>query len=147
MTLDGIALGAGAGMYGCRSPLEEDTGGALRGGADGVKIPLDSPMNCGLSSQLDAVGLGVSWKAVIFLSGVTSGGNIIFSELESARTIGGLTLGDCDFGSILGGGILDSRLNGVSSPIGADGLVFIAGTASNGVRKAFSQEPGRGSFV
>src|SRR6266480_4167374 len=58
ITLGGTILGAGAGMYGCFSPPESETAGALLGGDDGVKIPLDSPMNLGLSSQHDAAWPG-----------------------------------------------------------------------------------------
>ena len=54
ITLGGTILVAGAGMYGCFSPPESETAGALLGGDDGVRIPLDSPMNLGLSSQLEA---------------------------------------------------------------------------------------------
>lgn len=54
MKLVGEGLGAGAGMYGCLRPLGSDTTGTLRGAEGGVTVPLDSPVNLELSSQLDA---------------------------------------------------------------------------------------------
>lgn len=50
-------FGAGAGMYGCLRPPDSDTAGAFRGAGDGVRIPVDSPLNLGLSSQLDETGV------------------------------------------------------------------------------------------
>jgi hypothetical protein len=55
MTLGGIIFGAGAGMYGVFRPPESETEGAFLVGAEGVRIPRDSPMNLGLSSQLLAL--------------------------------------------------------------------------------------------
>ena len=55
MTLGGTIFGAGAGMYGGFSPPESETEGAFLVTAEGVRIPRDSPMNLGLSSQLEAL--------------------------------------------------------------------------------------------
>jgi hypothetical protein len=55
MTLGGTIFGAGAGMYGVLNPPESETDGAFLIGAEGVRILRDSPMNLGLSSQLEAV--------------------------------------------------------------------------------------------
>lgn len=55
MTLGGMFLVAGAGIYGCFSPPDSETGGIFRGGGEGVRILLDSPVNLGLSSQLELV--------------------------------------------------------------------------------------------
>ena len=53
----GIIFGAGEGMYGCLRPPDSDTAGAFRGEGEGVRIPVDSPLNLGLSSQLDETGV------------------------------------------------------------------------------------------
>ena len=55
ITLGGTVFGAGAGMYGVFSPPDSETEGAFLVGAEGVRIPRDSPMNLGLSSQLEAL--------------------------------------------------------------------------------------------
>src|SRR5436305_14141852 len=91
ITLGWVVLGAGAGMYGCLNPPESETVGAFRAD-DGVRTPFDSPMNCGLSSQLAAGDLGVLETACFSgaLSGSSSGGIDILSEPLSAITIAGL---------------------------------------------------------
>lgn len=54
-------------------PLGSDTIGIFRGEEDGVRIPLDSPMNLGLSSQFDEIGgpayAGLSGGPVIIVGG------------------------------------------------------------------------------
>src|SRR5437867_12561792 len=92
-------------MYGCLNPPESETVGAFRAD-DGVRMPFDSPMNCGLSSQLAADVFGVLETACFSgaLSGTISGGIGILSEPLSANKIVGLimvVLG-CSFASIAG---------------------------------------------
>ncbi len=57
-TLAGAVFGAGDGMYGCLNPAESETTGIFLGGREGVNIPLDSPVNWGLSSQFVAAVVG-----------------------------------------------------------------------------------------
>lgn len=108
ITLGWVVLGAGAGMYGCLNPPESETVGAFRAD-DGVRMPFDSPMNCGLSSQLAADDFGVLETACFSgaLSGTISGGIGILSEPLSPITIAGLIMEGlgCSFASIRGGGI------------------------------------------
>ncbi len=102
ITLGWVVLGAGAGMYGCL------TVGAFRAD-DGVRMPFDSPMNCGLSSHLAADDFGVLETACFSgaLSGTISGGIGILSEPLSPITIAGLIMEGlgCVVASIRGGGI------------------------------------------
>src|SRR5258708_38549776 len=107
MTLGGTILGAGAGMYGCLSLLDSETEGALLVGDDGVRIPLDSPMNLGLSSQLEAVwppGGVIAGLSKVLLEMIVCGSG--FSRLFSVIMIGFMRVGGavCWTGSILGGG-------------------------------------------
>src|SRR5947199_8049747 len=92
ITLGWVVLGAGAGMYGCLNPPESETVGAFRVD-DGVRLPFDSPMNCGLSSQLAADDIGVletaSFSAA--LSGRIRGGiGILLEPLTPTTIIGNI---------------------------------------------------------
>src|SRR5215467_6236851 len=148
-TLGGVIFGAGDGMYGCLNPPDSDTEGIFLGARDGVSIPLDSPMNCGLASQfVDAVvgGLGRDCFSML-LSVITVGGGEILSAPLSSITIGGLATEEmfgCIFGSIRGGGMPVSLPKGICSPA-PDIFAVIGGPASKGVRNAFSHDPWRGS--
>src|SRR5438046_7748572 len=97
ITLGWVVLGAGAGMYGCLNPPESETVGAFRAD-DGVRMPFDSPMNCGLSSQLAADDFGVLETACFSgaLSGTISGGIGILSEpLSQTTDVGLIMVGLC----------------------------------------------------
>jgi hypothetical protein len=70
-----------------------------------------------------------------------------FSALFSLIMIGFISAGALvgGIGSIRGGGTPVSWPNGTSSRFGPADLALIGGPASNGVRNAFSHDPGRGS--
>src|SRR6266851_880062 len=118
-------------------------------GDDGVRIPLDSPMNLGLSSQLEALwppgGVIVGLSKVLSEMIVCGNG---FSEPFSVIMIGFMRVGGavCWTGSILGGGTPVSRPKGTSSRFALADLALIGGPASRGVRNTFSHDPGRGSL-
>lgn len=79
-------------MYGCLNPEDSEIGGDFLGGADGVSILLDSPVNFGLSSQLELVEGDSNVFSVVL--GVGRGTVIGFSKGFSVIMIGGLKFGD-----------------------------------------------------
>lgn len=89
--LDEVILGAGAGMYCCFSPPESETTGTLLAVEDGVRIPLDSPTICGLSSQTADGGFGGVWMILFSngLSNITAGGGSDGVMLFSPIMMGG----------------------------------------------------------
>lgn len=91
----GEGFGAGAGMYGCLRPLGSVTIGTLRGAEDGVTSPLDSPVNLGISSQLDATE-GPTYAGLSGGPGIIVGGEGLRLEPFSFTRIVGFRLGPVD---------------------------------------------------
>ena len=159
ITLAGTFFGAGLGMYGCLRPPDSETTGILLGGDEGLSMPFDSPKYLGLSSQLDAIGEAAGSDADGLLNGLSTpveDGVTVLSSGFDAIIVGGLEdvivgeaigTGMGCFNSILGGAKLGSRPKLASVSFADDDLTVIEGTASRGVLKAFSQDPGRGSVA
>jgi len=144
ITLGGAILGAGTGMYGCLSPPESDVKrAAFLGASEGVKTPVDSPTYLGLSSQPEEpLEDGAAGGCSESLSPKSETDDPVFSEITRGGFAG---LGIVGFASILGGGTPVSCWKGASEILGL-GIFGGGGPASSGVRKAFSQDPGRGSL-
>ncbi len=112
---------------------------------DGVKTPVDSPTYLGLSSQPDEPvedGRGDGLSENFSPESILEPDEPVFSEITRGGFAG---LDIVGFASILGGGMPVSRWKGASEILGL-GSFGGGGPASSGVRKAFSQDPGRGSL-
>src|SRR6266568_3879881 len=98
ITLGGGIRGAGTGMLGCVSPPDSEVKRAtFLGKGEGVRTPVDSPTNLGLSSQAEAE------ETTIGLS-------------ENLSSTSGLETGD--FSDMIKGGFAETEGRGFASILG-----------------------------